>query len=121
MKKWITVVLTLFLIIGLAACGTGGNEGTDNQGTDEKASEENGDSAGDYDAEAARASYESQCLSCHGENLEGKVGPNISDIGARLPKDAILSTIKNGKGQMPGNLLEGKEAENVANWLADMK
>lgn len=123
LKKWLTVLFGLMLAIGLAACGDSNtDEGTmDADSGDELSNNEEADKGATYDAEAAEATYEQQCLSCHGENLQGKVGPGLSNVGARLSKDQILSILKNGKGQMPANLVEGEEAENLASWLAAMK
>ena len=123
MKKWIGILFAVVLLFSLAACG-GGNSGSNNEGSSNSTSNENaGESSGEYDATAAEATYQKNCLSCHGENLQGKVGPKISDIGSRLSKDEILAVIQNGQGQMPGNILRGDtdQEENLAGWLADMK
>ncbi len=124
MKKWMSILLGLLLLFSLAACGTGNNSGNQSNSTaNEESSDGDSESAGEYDAEAAKATYKANCLSCHGDNLQGKVGPKLADIGSRLSKDEILTTIQNGKGQMPSNILNGdkEKEENVANWLADMK
>ncbi|MDP4552030.1 c-type cytochrome [Guptibacillus hwajinpoensis] len=127
MKKWMSMVLGMVLILGLAACGggneNGGNESSMNDGSTNNSSDKTSESSGEYDAEAARATYEANCLSCHGENLQGKVGPGLTAVGSSYSKDEILNIIQNGKGQMPGNILRGdtEKEENVAKWLADMK
>jgi quinoprotein glucose dehydrogenase len=57
-----------------------------------------------------RAIYMSQCSVCHGEKLIGSppVMPSLVDVGNRLTAAQIGTTIKNGKGRMPGfpNLME---------------
>ena len=60
------------------------------------------------------------CISCHGANLEG-VGnfPPLNDVGARLSEEEILDIILNGKGAMPPEIIEGAEAEAVAEWLSN--
>mgnify|MGYP002399584844 CR=1 FL=1 len=132
-KRWLLLLSVFALALLLAACGgndndTDTNTGTDDNnkteqtdkgtaGTDEQADE--GASAS-YDADAAKASYQS-CAGCHGGNLEGGAGPALSDVGSRLSKDEILDIIKNGRPGMPAGLLQGDEAENVAAWLADQK
>lgn len=127
LKKWLTVLLGLVLAVGLAACGGNSsddgamNEGSNEESTEEESTEEGSDQASDYDEEAAKATYKQQCLQCHGENLKGGAGPNITKVGERLSKDEILNIVKNGKGQMPANLVEGEEADNLASWLASMK
>ncbi|WP_377887708.1 cytochrome c551 [Alkalihalobacillus sp. R86527] len=122
MKRWLTVLLGLLLAIGLTACGgNSSNEGAMNEGSSDESTEEGTDQATDYDEAAAKDTYNQQCMQCHGENLKGEVGPNLTKVGERLSKDQILNIVKNGKGQMPANLVEGKEAENLATWLASMK
>ncbi|WP_371017597.1 c-type cytochrome [Pseudalkalibacillus sp. JSM 102089] len=126
MKKWIGFLFVVVLIFSLAACGASNNENSTNDGSSKESNSENengGQASGEYDANAAEATYQTNCLSCHGDNLEGKVGPQLSNVGSRLSKDEILSVIQNGTGQMPGNILRGdtEVEENVASWLADMK
>ncbi|WP_226655375.1 c-type cytochrome [Pseudalkalibacillus hwajinpoensis] len=125
MKTWIGILFAAVLLFSLVACGGGNSESeSNNEGSSNSTSNESTEeSSGDYDAKAAEATYQTNCLSCHGENLQGKVGPQISDIGSRLSKDEILTVIQNGKGQMPGNILRGdtEKEENLASWLADMK
>lgn len=124
MKKWVGMLFAVVLLFSLAACGGENSENeSSNDSSSNSASENAGESSGEYDATAAEATYQKNCLSCHGDNLQGKVGPKISDIGSRLSKDEILTVIQNGKGQMPGNILGGdtEKEENLASWLADMK
>lgn len=48
--------------------------------------------------------YTSQCSVCHGENLAGSPPaiPALIGIGQRMPSKDVRSTIRNGKGRMPG-------------------
>lgn len=133
MLRFISILgLSFFLIMGLAACG-GGDDTND---TDENATTENGDgntadegtdegdtAGGDtVDVAAAEESYQANCSSCHGGNLEGVANfPALETIGERMDKEAILEKIKVGGGGMPPEIIEGEEAENVAAWLATMK
>lgn len=133
-KNWLLWLSVLALALLLVACGgndndTDTNTGTDDNnkteqtdegtaGTDEQADE--GASEASYDADAAKASYQT-CAGCHGGNLEGGSGPALSDVGSRLSKEEILDIIENGRPGMPPGLLKGDEAENVAAWLADQK
>ncbi|HET7628437.1 MAG TPA: cytochrome c [Bacillales bacterium] len=65
--------------------------------------------------------FEKNCASCHGQNLEGGMGPSLQHIGSKLSKEQILEQIKNGGGAMPGGLIQGEEAKKVAEWLAKKK
>jgi quinoprotein glucose dehydrogenase len=51
-----------------------------------------------------KAVYLEQCAVCHGETREGSPPaiPSLVGIGDRLSRDAIASTLKNGKARMPG-------------------
>jgi quinoprotein glucose dehydrogenase len=48
--------------------------------------------------------YLSQCAICHGDKLAGSPPalPSLINVGSRLAPAQIASTIKNGKGRMPG-------------------
>ncbi|RSK27874.1 cytochrome c [Bacillus sp. HMF5848] len=83
-----------------------------------KATEEQ---AGDTEAASPDAIYAKSCIGCHGQNLEGGVGPKLDDIGSRLTAEQIQDVIINGQGTMPGNLVGPAEAEALANWLAEKK
>ncbi|TFD95817.1 cytochrome c551 [Jeotgalibacillus sp. R-1-5s-1] len=109
MKKW-WLALAAGSVLVLGACG-GGEETTDS-GSGEQAS------SGELDP---REVYVGNCSGCHGDNLEGGSGPNLEDVGSRYSYDEILDIIQNGKGRMPGNLIEGEEAEVVAQWLSEQQ
>ncbi|HEX7698884.1 MAG TPA: PQQ-binding-like beta-propeller repeat protein [Candidatus Acidoferrum sp.] len=57
-----------------------------------------------------RAIYMSQCSICHGETMTGSppAMPSLIGVGERLTPAQMATTIKNGKGRMPGfpNLTE---------------
>ncbi|MGL4820279.1 MAG: cytochrome c550 [Bacilli bacterium] len=62
------------------------------------------------------------CASCHGQNLEGGVGPKLADVGSRLSADDIKNVIVNGQGNMPGGMLSDPAAvDAVAKWLSEQK
>jgi cytochrome c551 len=73
--------------------------------------------------EAAAAVYEQSCLMCHGDQLQGVSGPQLSDAGARLSELQIVRKIENGGGGMPGfkDSLSAEEIRNLAKWLSEMK
>ncbi|WP_374724600.1 cytochrome c550 [Calidifontibacillus erzurumensis] len=61
------------------------------------------------------------CASCHGQNLEGGVGPALADVGSRLSAEEIANIINNGQGAMPPGLVDPEKAEAIAGWLAEQK
>ena len=104
-KNWLMILMGTMLAIGLAACGGGNN--ADNNG---------GESVSDAEQIAKK-----NCLSCHGDNLEGRNGPPLENIGSELTKEEILTVIEEGRPGMPGNLIKGDDAEKVAQWLSEKK
>ena len=64
------------------------------------------------------------CLACHniGENgAEGGLGPNLTEIGAVLPREAIKRSVAIGPGIMPSYRGLGEEKLNaIADYLASL-
>lgn len=107
MKKLLAAIMMVGLVIGLSACG-GKTETTVPAGPD------------------AEKIVKTSCATCHGQNLEGTIGPKLADVGARLTQDQIAQVIKNGKtgsiGVMPPGLLtDQKQIDAVAAYLAAKK
>jgi len=118
-KKLLAALFGTVLMV--SACG-GGDEVEEGE---EAPMTETDDEAGGEVTQASDAESlitKGNCVTCHGGNLEG-AGPNpsLNDVGSRLSEEEILHVIQNGQGSMPGNLLEGTEAEVVAEWLAQQK
>ena len=115
----------------LSACGGGGEEepaGEPEENGQEQPAENGGEPAeqpaengGGETAAQAEQLYQQSCVSCHGQNLEGGVGPDLTTVGSRLSKDEIENIIVNGQATMPAGLLQGEEAAVVAEWLAAKK
>ncbi|MFP7297264.1 cytochrome c551 [Neobacillus niacini] len=104
-KKLLKMLLGTALVMSLAACGGGDDEG--------------GDTAQAGDAEKI---YSQKCSSCHGGDLKGGMGPDLTAVGASKSKDEIAAIIKDGtNGGMPGGLIEGEDLDKVADWLSNKK
>ncbi|MCE4955845.1 cytochrome c551 [Macrococcoides caseolyticum] len=104
MKKLLTGIALSALILG--ACGNN---------AEKKTSESSSNDPG-------REAYaNSSCIGCHGRDLEGGSGPNLTKVGNKYSEQEILKIIQNGKGSMPKNLVKGKDAENIAKYLAKQK
>jgi len=63
------------------------------------------------------------CAACHGQRLEGGVGPSLVGIGSRIPPTKIERIAQRGKGKnkpvsMPPGLATPEEARLLARWLA---
>lgn len=67
--------------------------------------------------------FQQQCATCHSlsaVNARGVTGPNLDRIGDIQPQ-RILTAIENGgtgQGLMPAGLLQGEEAEAVAQYVS---
>ncbi|GIO69897.1 c-type cytochrome [Paenibacillus sp. FSL M7-1455] len=76
------------------------------------------------DAAAAEAVVKAQgCISCHGDQLQGGVGPNLQKIGSQMSAEELYTIITKGRGGMPSfkDKLQKEEIANVAQWLAAKK
>lgn len=120
MKKWLMAVLFGTLLV-LGACGGGGDDASDS--ADDSADTEEADSGDDATVsnDAAEELYQQSCASCHGDDLSGAVGPSLETVGAELSSEEIETIIEEGVGSMPGGLLAGDDAKEVADWLAEHK
>lgn len=65
--------------------------------------------------------FESNCASCHGDDLSGDVGPDLTNVGSDHSEDEIEDIIINGQGEMPAGMATEDEAEVLAGWLAEKK
>ena len=72
---------------------------------------------------AGRTSFYRSCGQCHtlsAANAVGRVGPDLDVL--RPPKELVLDAIDKGRargmGQMPAQVIEGKESQDVASFVA---
>lgn len=109
-KKLLALFMGSALVLG--ACGGGD---TAEQPADDQAA------APTEVANAGEDVYAKSCASCHGQNLEGGVGLELTTIGSKLDAAGIEAVILNGQGAMPAGLVQGDEAKAVSEWLATKK
>ncbi|EKN67698.1 cytochrome c, mono- and diheme variants family [Schinkia azotoformans MEV2011] len=116
-KKLLALFMGSALILG--ACGGGGD--TAKEPADNNAGNGDQTAAPAADNAAAEGLFAQSCASCHGQNLEGGVGPDLTKVGSKLDAAGIEGVITNGQGAMPAGLLQGDDAKAVAEWLATHK
>ncbi|WP_372791369.1 c-type cytochrome [Paraconexibacter sp.] len=73
--------------------------------------------------ENGRKVFAELCSTCHAlaaSNAVGRVGPDLDQL--RPPKELTLNAIEQGRaqgrGQMPAGLVDGEDAEDVAEYIA---
>jgi mono/diheme cytochrome c family protein len=108
-----TAVLGLLLVFALSLVGLniGGEEAAENNAEEGNNAEEEFDDP----IELGESVYEGQCASCHGGELEGGSGPAL-DSGD-YDEETILTAIEEGPGSMPAGLVDGEEADAVAEFI----
>lgn len=107
-KKLLALVAGATLILSLGACGT---KEEDTSNSNQTASS---------GAEPDKV-FQQSCASCHGNNLQGQVGPSLQKVGNKYSQEEIEKIIVNGRGSMPAGIVEGEDATKLAEWLAQKK
>ena len=95
------------MILTLAFAGCGGGDSDTSDRTDQAAS-------GD-----PKQVFASTCGGCHtlaDADTSGKVGPDLDDVKPTAAQ--VVQAIETGPGQMPDGLLQGAEAQEVADYVA---
>lgn len=95
---------------------TEGERGTDAEGESDAGNDVG--AAEELDPEA-RDLFSTTCGGCHtlsDAGTTGSVGPNLDDT--ELDAAGVLEVIENGRGAMPAGLLDGEEAQSVADYVA---
>lgn len=98
------VSILLAVVLGFVGANFQGNE-----------SAEGGEEAGTTEMPIF---IQNNCTTCHGNDLQGMSGiPNLHQT--ELSKEEIINVLKNGKGNMPADLIPGKE-EQAADYLLSL-
>ncbi|MFH5185394.1 c-type cytochrome [Paenibacillus sp. TAB 01] len=121
MYKWImSILIGLACILGLSVLFMQSGE-RQNQTKQEASAPALPDTP--LNIQAAEASYKQSCITCHGNDLAGKIGPNLQKVGSKLSDQQIYKVLQNGRGGMPSfkNSLKDDEIVNLAKWLAEKK
>lgn len=120
----IIAVIGVLLVMGVSYVGISQRDAIqndDNNNTEENNEEndnENNNNGGDVDPEEV---FSNNCATCHGDDLEGDSGPDLTDVGSDHSADEIDDIITNGTdGGMPAGVIDGDEKEAVVEWLSDM-
>lgn len=113
--------LFALIIVVATACGggNGGNTGGGNAG------QAGGDALLASAPSDIQEIYKQNCVSCHGAELEGRVGgnSNLQQVGARKSHEEIANMIINGGGGMRAfkGVLSDEQITGLADWLVTLK
>lgn len=116
--QWKQVIVTAGLaLMGLSFYQCGGSAGGDTATTPAPMS--NSKAA----ADDGKGYYQLYCTSCHGPN--GDMGfSGAADLkSSELPKEEVISVIKNGKGLMTGfkNIMTEEQIQQVADYTMSLR
>ncbi|WP_010650904.1 cytochrome c550 [Oceanobacillus massiliensis] len=68
----------------------------------------------------AEAVFQSNCSACHGADLSGGAGPDLTAVGSKYSADEIAEIIQNGRGAMPPqSQVAGEELSALSQWLSE--
>ncbi|WJQ80961.1 c-type cytochrome [Brevibacillus brevis] len=97
---------SLFLVA--TACSNGATEGQTEVADAEK---------------TAMQLYKNNCMSCHGNDLSGRVGPGLQQVGSKMAEEKLIEIIMVGANGMPGyeKVLSAEEIGQLAKWLSEKK
>lgn len=121
----VRILTCLAIGLALVMAGCGGDEPTTTQepaSTEAPVTEQTPEATateGGTTDEAGRERFVSTCGGCHtlsAAGTNGRAGPNLDDLAPEV--EQVVAAIETGPGQMPENLLEGEEAQQVAEYVA---
>jgi cytochrome c551 len=98
----VTAAVAALALVG-AGCGGGGDDGG---------------SSAKVDVAKARDLFKGKCANCHAfadAEANGTFGPNLDEMAPSA--DTVKRQIETGGGGMPADLVKGKEAQLVADYV----
>lgn len=113
----IIAVIGVLLVIVISVVGLNQRDDIANEGNDE-ATEESQEGETSDDPEEI---FQNNCASCHGDDLSGGMGPDLTKVGSDHSAEDIHEIIINGQGDMPPGMATEEEADVLAEWLAEKK
>ncbi len=99
------------VIIALVGC-------TSHSGTEKNEETSSPQASIAKDGSEAAKIYEQKCSSCHGDTLEGRIGPELVSVSEKLSVQQIETIINDGAPAMPGDLVAEDDAKRLADWLS---
>ncbi|MEH7076477.1 c-type cytochrome [Neobacillus drentensis] len=63
--------------------------------------------------------YKESCAACHGNQLQGAVGPPVTNMKSKYSEADVLKIVNEGTQKMPGNLLDKEASKTVMKWLME--
>ena len=123
--RWLAPALSA-LALAAAGCGGDDEEDTGSSGGGEATTEQTAPPAetgetGGATAGAGKELFSTSCGGCHtlaDAETSGQTGPNLDEL--RPEADRVREAIAEGPGIMPENLFEGAEADQVAQYVAEV-
>ncbi|TNJ65837.1 cytochrome c [Paenibacillus hemerocallicola] len=119
-SQMMTYTVTVMLLATAVLTGCGAKNGSSGSSPDAGAGQTAAAAGGN-----AEALYKKHCLSCHGDQLQGRVGPgtNLTKVGGKLSREQLVTQIAKGGNGMPGfnNSLDETEIGALADWLSAKK
>ncbi|MDQ0871730.1 cytochrome c551 [Paenibacillus sp. V4I3] len=121
-RRMVGALVIASMVLALAACGGGASGGSAATKTPAATAAAESNPAV---VKAQELFTTNKCISCHGVDLAGKVGPktNLQKVGSRLSSEQIANKIKNGGGGMPvyKTTISEEEIGLLSDWLNSKK
>jgi len=66
--------------------------------------------------------YKNKCLSCHGDQYQGVVGPTLKGLSDKYDANQVKEILANGLGTgMPGGLVPADQLDAMSEWLLNLE